>query len=318
MFFSRIAVKSCFSPNKSFKFLFSHSKKQQHIKFDIYSSESFPKRFYLPAKSTILSVESLLKSEDSSIKTLEFSRSDSTPIEKTSNFLDLILKNDLKLIVNSQPFAFKVDDFNDLGYCLNSKYDELFKEKEIPLPQAAFFASLFQAYDVKYANDKKEIKAREFQEKLLDVLKNFEEINHIKVNELENHLANSMKSYENEKKQIESIEAQLNKQAQKTLKFWLALTTLQFIVLFYICYYVYGWDFTEPIGYLISLGIETAALVYFLRFRGELGQSALFNSKISKLRPKALGKISTNANAAKEFMERKISVLRRSLTFSKH
>jgi len=264
---------------------------QFDFKFDVFPSEDSPKRFYLPSKSSIFSVENLIKSGDSSIKTIDFSSSDSSPINKSSNFLEFVLKSNLKLSVNSHPFAYKIDGFQDLGYFTNSKYDGFFKEKELPFPQVSIFSSIFKAYETRFAKESQNeatMTAKQLQDNLIQVLKNFSEINQKTVTEIETNLEQCIHDFESEKKKLQRLEAQLSKEARKILKFWLIVTTAQFFILFYICYYAYGWDFTEPIGYLISLGIETATIGYFLKFRGELGQNSLFFNKLKTLKPAVL------------------------------
>ena len=45
----------------------------------------------------------------------------------------------------------------------------------------------------------------------------------------------------------------------------IALTCLQFAGLFYLTYFVFDWDFCEPISYLIDLGLEAYALFLFIK-----------------------------------------------------
>ena len=320
MFFSKPRIPSFFLRQKLPFFFSTSSQNQFHLKFDLFYDENTPKRFYFPHKSSLFSVENLLKTGDTSIKTVDFTINDTTAVDKSLLFIDTVLKNNLKLKVNSQPFAYKIDGFQDLGYYMNSKYDHAFKENEVPFPQANLLSSLFQAYETKFSKELSEnqtITAKHFQENLVQLIQSFDEINEIKIKQIESSLESSYRDLQKETKQFEALEAQLSKEAQNTLKFWLALTTIQFFVLFYICYYVYGWDFTEPIGYLISLGIETAAIGYFIKFRGDLGQNALFASKLSKLRPLALSKKTTNPKIAKELLNEKISIFKRMLLFTK-
>ena len=252
-----ILSKSRFFPKLARKinmFYFSSSQNSFNIKLDLYSSEDTVKRFYVPSKASLFTVENLIKSGDSSIKTVDFSIESGEGIDKSNQFIDSIMKKHMKLTLNSTPVAYRIDAFHDLGYCLNSKYDEVFKQNEIPFPQASLFSSLFHAYDLRFAKENaNNINSKQVQENFIEILKNFSEINQIKMKEIQSNLEISYKEYEKENMNLQKIEQLLSNEAKKTLKFWLGITTTQFVVLFYICYYVYGWDFTEPIGYLISL-----------------------------------------------------------------
>ena len=311
MFFPKIQKRQLFSlPLHFFSTLPSS---QFNFKLDVYPSDSIPKRFYLPSKSSVFSVENLIKSGDSSLKTVDFSANEGT-MDKSSIFLDSALKTNLKLLLNSKAIAYKIDDFHDLGYFTNSNFDAVFKQKEVPFPQVAIFSSVFKAYETRFAKTQKDsFPAKELQENLVQVLKDFGELNQITAKELENNLEKCLKDLASEKNLVQTLEEKINAEARKTLKFWLLVTTVQFFLMFYICYYVYGWDVAEPIGYLIGLGLETAAIGFFLRFRAELGQNALFANKLKKLKKGTTSITKPN----KGFLAEKANFFKRNLSYGK-
>jgi len=59
-------------------------------------------------------------------------------------------------------------------------------------------------------------------------------------------------------------------------------------------YVKYGWDVTEPITYLIGLGVEIFGIYYFLRRGRFLNMRALFESKTKAKKRKLLLLKSTN------------------------
>jgi len=69
----------------------------------------------------------------------------------------------------------------------------------------------------------------------------------------------------------------VRQRSSRWIKIAMLITAIQWIVLFYLTYYVVGWDVTEPIGYLIALGIETMDLIFYIRYAKNLEQRAIFN-----------------------------------------
>jgi hypothetical protein len=51
------------------------------------------------------------------------------------------------------------------------------------------------------------------------------------------------------------------------------------VFLLYLTYGLYSWDVSEPISYLLALGLETIALYYFIRKGYQYSQSNLFKKK---------------------------------------
>lgn len=88
------------------------------------------------------------------------------------------------------------------------------------------------------------------------------------------------------------------------------LTVVQGAVLFYITYYMYGWDVGEPISYLIALGLETAGMYFFLKKMGDLTPKLFYGRKQEELRKKLLNKTSTSSQNDIEYSKTALSRLR--------
>lgn len=108
--------------------------------------------------------------------------------------------------------------------------------------------------------------------------------------------------------QLAQVDSESTNKGHRVLKFLIVATIAQWLVLFYLTYTGYGWDFCEPIAYLINLGVETAVILCFLRTRGSLGQASIFSHYFAKNRGLLLGRRGTNLEAAIRFQQDKIHV----------
>jgi len=95
---------------------------------------------------------------------------------------------------------------------------------------------------------------------------------------------------------------------------------VQWVVLFYLTYYVCGWDVTEPImpiGYLISLALETVGIYYFLRYSSGFEQRSIFQIALNKYKPQLFWKKSAHPDCELTFLNHRINYLNQKLLYSK-
>lgn len=77
----------------------------------------------------------------------------------------------------------------------------------------------------------------------------------------------------------------------------------------------YGWDFAEPISYLIGLSLETFGLYYYLRRGRSVGLKVFFDNKKQNLM-KLNNKFSaTNLFAHEDINQEKFNYIRKKALF---
>jgi Mitochondrial calcium uniporter len=110
---------------------------------------------------------------------------------------------------------------------------------------------------------------------------------------------------------------EVKSKASSWIKYIILIVCVQWAVLFYLTYYSVGWDVTEPIGYLIALGIETAGMIYFVKYAKAMEQRALFNSMIKKHKDRILKIKSNNPEAELDFINRRVKYMNQRILYSK-
>jgi len=91
----------------------------------------------------------------------------------------------------------------------------------------------------------------------------------------------------------------------------------QWVVMFYLTYYVCGWDVTEPISYLISLGLEVVGIYYFLRYSRGFEQRSIFQRALNKYKPQLFWKKSAHPDCELTFLNHRINYLNQKLLYAK-
>jgi hypothetical protein len=117
-----------------------------------------------------------------------------------------------------------------------------------------------------------------------------------------------------EEDNVVAIEDKSRNKAKKVLKFLIFATGVQWGVLFYLTYFKYGWDFSEPISWLISFGIETVGLAYYLKKFDDLGQDAIFNRYYEKSGKKYL---LNHKTLHRDSLNKRVNFLKRRIFFGK-
>jgi hypothetical protein len=81
-------------------------------------------------------------------------------------------------------------------------------------------------------------------------------------------------------------------------------------------FHLTDWNFTEPISYLIALGLETLGLLYFVRKGRSIGFAEIFNNRfISKRQKLLLQRKSTNPEAQLHFLEKRLKLLSNKINY---
>ena len=105
-------------------------------------------------------------------------------------------------------------------------------------------------------------------------------------------------------------ESLIEKKSLLPVRFLFLLTVIQGAFLFYVTYYLYGWDVGEPISYLIALGIETLGMFFFLRKMGSLTPKLFFQRRQERLRRRLMSTTSTHNEIELKYAKTSLSRLR--------
>lgn len=288
------------------------------LRLNLHYSEKLIKQIFLSSSTTLSEFETQLKNNDPKIHHISFFNEENKELTtKNLNLVDLFVNEGLKFKINDKFHSFEI---KDLDYYYNSKFDNLLKENEIQNPESLPLINFLDKFNEQ--KEKNHVNKSSFTKKdVLNLLNNslklYSTSTQVK-NQILNDKAQKINSqlidFEKKTAEIESI---LKIQSQQPLKILIYLTIIQWMVLFYICYYLYGWDFTEPIGYLISLGIEIVGINYFLKNSTELGQKTIFSNKFNNSKNSFFSKITTNHSVDKKMLVRRLNLLKKRIIFGK-
>lgn len=104
-------------------------------------------------------------------------------------------------------------------------------------------------------------------------------------------------------KKMQEIEQSAIRKSDFFLKMLIFGMCVQFVVLYIITYGVegyldgYGWDVGEPCSYLLALGIEMIALLYWIRRKRDLSQGTIFKLVLQKRLDSGFMKVRTCSSA---------------------
>lgn len=300
----------------------------------LHPSSSLPLLLHLPSSSTFNSLTSfipllqpsshLLFPSASSYSLLPSSPSSISFVgggnkveEGTGIFLEKSVDEQLKILINGVSMAYEI---KDSCYFFNNRFDGALQNAEVPVPDSVAISNFLTVFESEANNlypNAKSLKKSDLQNLLLSSLSLLE--SHMKSNE--STLAEKLTKINSEEKNLNALfdknEKEIRKIAFSPLKTLLILTCIQWIVLFYVCYYLYGWDFTEPVGYLISLGLESLGIAYFIKKGEELGQQSIFNKSLAKNEGAIMRKISSSATVEKALIRKRMLLLYSRMVFGR-
>ena len=224
-------------------------------------------------------------------------------------FLEKTVDEQLKILINGVSMAYEI---KDSCYFFNNRFDGALQNAEVPIPDCVAISNFLTVLEGEANNlypNAQSLKKNDIQKLLLSSLSILES----RIKSKESTLAEKLNKLNNEEKDLNVFlaknEEEIRKSAYSPLKTLLLLTLLQWIVLFYVCYGLYGWDFTEPVGYLISLGLESLGIGYFIKKGEELGQDAIFNKSLAKKEGAIMRKITSSASAEKALIRKRMLLL---------
>jgi len=88
------------------------------------------------------------------------------------------------------------------------------------------------------------------------------------------------------------------------------LTVAQFVGLFYLTYWVFDWDFCEPIAYLMELGVDALALALFITRGKEFGQEYFYEKFFKRRYTDAIGEyVSSNIKKDMQNLNRRVAIV---------
>lgn len=286
------------------------------------SSSSIPLLLYLPASSSLTTLTSLIPLLQpsshllfpssasysllpSSPSSLSFVGAENKVEEGTGIFLEKSIDEQLKILINGVSMAYEV---KDSCYFFNNRFDAEFQKAEVPIPDCVAISNFLTVFESEAKNlypNAQSLKKSDVQKMLLSSLSLLES----GIKSRESTLSEKLTKLNNEQKDLNAILAKneevIRKAAFSPLKTLLILTLLQWIILFYVCYYLYGWDFTEPVGYLISLGLESLGIGYFIKKGEELGQGSIFKKSLAKKEGAIMRKITSSASVEKNLIRKR-------------
>lgn len=200
------------------------------------------------------------------------------------------------------------------SYDNKSALDPFFQSREIPINDAALvarFVHILNDHLGKRNPGKTVYQPKEVLEAIEETLKIFNDKATARIAQEEELLQLCQQHIADFAKVKLDIEKKALTQSRNVIRFMLIALAIQWIVLFYMCYYVYGWDVVEPISYLLSLSAETIGILFYLRMSKNLQQRALFKMFYDKYSRKMMPKLSTDPVAEFNFLLEKSKFVKR-------
>lgn len=82
-------------------------------------------------------------------------------------------------------------------------------------------------------------------------------------------------------------------------------------------YGLYGWDFAEPVSYILGLSTEAVIFYYFIKHRKGLNSSLLFGNKFDPLQKRLLSQNYTSAENQLKFLKNKLDMTESKISFGR-
>jgi hypothetical protein len=288
------------------------------VNIDINLTETVQKRFIITEETTIADFAKLIKEEPELAKNKHFSYQlngknldEVDPISK-EKLLKTALYNNFKIKSDHQFLSFSMDlqaspaffDENPLDAALHNHHLPFQDADLIKKVSSQVLSSLKSKHTSKLSYSKEEI-----QQVLAESLKAFSGKRDLNIDQQEKGLEPLAAQYQKEAANVNQIEKNVNKSALSLINLGVLTVGVQWGVLFYLTYFAYGWDFTEPIGYLIGLSLETYGLWYFLRKNLSFDQGTIFEKSRKQKLMKKLFAEATNPKLDLKFLENKIKMI---------
>jgi len=278
------------------------------------------KRFFIERDATVSQLESLLKKEDKSYQSVVFRIGKDEVQDKSLPLFDSIINENLKIEVNRNVIPAEVDLNGQIAYLNYENYDAFMHEHEIPINDSLVMTNFVKLYtetlEKKFPN-KQSYDPKQLQEAIGSTLQSFRIKNDKEVAQFEKIIDQLTTIHAEEKALYDSLIEQATANSNKIIKLAIAAMIAQWAILFYLTYYEVGWDVTEPIGYLIGLGIEGVALAFFVKYARNFEQRTVFNMIFEKQKRNLLRLKSTYPEAELEFINRRVKYMTQRILYAR-
>lgn len=287
---------------------------------DLHVSEDSKKRFFIDRDVSLQQLEAILRKENETYQSIVFKVGKEEVKDKETKFIDAVLNANLKIEVNRKIFPVDIDLNGPIAYHNNHPLDAFLAENEVPINDSLLITTFLRVYqenlEKKFAG-KQAYDPKQLMEALDTTLQNFRVKNDKEVALIQQTLSELEVEQAKDQAEYNRLMNEVKSKASSWIKYIILIVCVQWVVLFYLTYYSVGWDVTEPIGYLIALGIETAGLIYFVRYSKAMEQRALFNSMLRKHKDRILKMKSNNPEAELDFINRRVKYMNQRILYSK-
>lgn len=316
--FSYLPLNS-FSSNGNFSSLLLNPQAAR-CSIDLHISDNSKKRFFIDRDVSLQQLEAILRKEDETYQSIVFKTGKEEVKDKETKFIDAVLNANLKIEVNRKIFPVDIDLNGPIAYHNNHPLDPFLAENEVPINDSLLITTFLRVYqenlEKKYPG-KQSYDPKQLMEALEVTLQNFRVKNDKEVALIQQTLSELEVEQAKDQAEYNRLMNEVTKKASSWIKYIIVAVVIQWAVLFYLTYYSVGWDVTEPIGYLIALGIECAGMIYFVKHARNMEQRALFNSLIKKHKDTILKRKSTNPEAELDFINRRVKYMNQRILYSK-
>jgi hypothetical protein len=265
-------------------------------------------------------METLLKKEDQSLQSIAYKIGKQEVQQKDQNLIDAIINNNLKIEVNREIVPAEIDLNGLVAYDNDTDYDQILASEEVPINDSLLITSFMKIYhemlEKKYPG-KNSYDPNQMKEALEAAINNFRTKNDREVQKLQSTIDVLYAEQSKEIGEYQNLLQEAKSRSSRLIKLAIFITIVQWAVLLYLTYYVVGWDVTEPIGYLIALAIETAGLIFYIRYARNLEQRAIFNMIFRNQKRNILRAKSLNPEAEIAFINRRAKYLTQRILYSR-
>lgn len=280
------------------------------IKTDFFLGADQRKRFYFEKDATLSNIESLLKKEDKSLQSIVFKLDDKPIEDKSQQFVDVFLKKNLKVEINRQIIPVHVDLSGPAAYLNDTPYDDNLAKNEVPIFDSLLltnFAKILKENLERKHPSKQVYDLNEIRDSINETIQNFRNKNDEKLKPVHQTIEELNAERIRDQSAYDSLLLEAQARANRILKYAIAGTILQWILLFYLTYYEVGWDVVEPIAYLIGLAIEGLGIYFYVRYAKSFRQKTVADMIFKKRKASSLSTKSVNPELELNYLEHKIN-----------
>ncbi|KAL4489396.1 hypothetical protein ABPG72_002692 [Tetrahymena utriculariae] len=315
-------IPKCFCNNKYQRFS-SLTREVLKVKMDLFYSQDQVKQFIVNQNQNLKQIENLLKDDNPDIKNVKFLVGDQEIENKEEQlFLNLSINNDLKIIIDDIQTTFEfADQLNTANYFESTKLEGELAQHEVPYQDAQVIQAFIKNF--KQILEKQKPSSQAYSEKqmndaLLKAVQTFSEYNFSSSFEKNTQFVNALRQqYQEGQDKLQKIEDESRSKSLSNVKQLIGLQVVQFGFLFYLTYGLYGWDFAEPVSYVLGLGSEAYILYHFIKHRKSFNQLYLFEKQLQPVRKNLISQNQTNTEGHLKFLKCKLDMIQSKIQFGR-